>query len=156
VSTVPVSALIAGLVPGASARFFSPVITCWRLAFNDGVRASVVVPASTAGLISGRDSLSSWVAGASCVPSVFRSARNGRWTFNDCVDTCSVDGDSAIVCSRLCGLWEIAANVVAISVNSRALVPATGATAPMNRSSPSNNRVNSVDGAARYSATGRR
>ena len=86
-------------VPGATARFLSEVITRSRPAFSVGVRASVVVPTSTAGTMSGSAALSSAVAGVSAFPKVVRSTRNGCCTFNDAVATANVDGDRAIVCS---------------------------------------------------------
>ena len=153
---MPVSALTATLVPGAWASVFSAPMTCWRLALSTGVRASVLVPASIAGLMSGSASLSSAVAGASWVPSVLKSARKGRWTASDWVLTCSVEGDLAIVDSRSEGLWSIAWKVVAMSVNSWALVWATGATAPITPSRLLKKRVSSVLGSARYCVTGLR
>jgi hypothetical protein len=97
---------------------------------------------------------SSAVAGVSFVPNVERSTRNGCCTRNEAVLTCSVEGDSAIVCSNAFGSREIASNVVAISVNNRAFVAATGATVPMNPSSELKNRVKPVFGSDRYVATG--
>ena len=79
-------------------------MTCCRLALSTGVRARVLVPLSIAGLMSGSASRSSAVAGASWVPSVLKSTRNGRWTASDRVLTCSVEGDLAIVDSRSDGL----------------------------------------------------
>ena len=52
-----VRALTAMLVPGARDRFLSAPMTCCRLALSDGVRASVLVPISIAGLMVGSDGL---------------------------------------------------------------------------------------------------
>ena len=57
---------MATLVPGACDRFFSEVMTCCRSALSDGVRASVLVPTSIAGLMFGSALPSSAVAGTSC------------------------------------------------------------------------------------------
>ena len=101
--TVDTRPFKATLVPGACAKPFSAFITCCKLAFSDGVRFSVCVPASIAGTNAGNASLNDAVAGVIALPNVVRSTRNGCWTFSDCVDTASVDGDLAIVACRLLG-----------------------------------------------------
>ncbi len=156
VPTVAVSAFSATFVPGARASVLSATITPWRRAFKAGVRMSVLVPASIAGLTSGRAVSSAWVAGVRLLPSAAKSVRNGCWTTSDRVDVVSVEGDRAIVDSSAPGERSIAANVVAMFVNRSAFTWATGATVRMNASSVVNNLVNWVGGALRYAATGRR
>ena len=51
-------------------------------------------------------------------PNVVRSVSSGCCCISDWVETCSVDGDSAIVALRSAGFRSIAANVVAIFPNS--------------------------------------
>jgi hypothetical protein len=70
---------------------------------SDGVRISVLVPASSAGLTSGSAPFSASVAGCRSRPSDVKSVRNGCWTSSDLVDVASVDGESAIVDSSALG-----------------------------------------------------
>ena len=88
------------------------------------------MPASSAGLMSGRASRSSWVAKRRSWPKAAVSARNGRWTRSDTVETSSVEGDFWIVALSASGSRENASKVVAISVKRRAWTAATGATMP--------------------------
>ena len=107
-------------------------------------------------MISGNAALNEPVAGDKNPPNVDRSTKNGCCVRNESVDTASVDGDNRIVFSRFDGLEEIAANVVAASLNRLTSVPDTGATAPVNPFNESKNRVNPVAGADKYAATGRK
>ena len=84
------------------------------------------------------------------------SLRNGRCTRSDTVPTCSVGGDFEMVAFSASGSCEIAAKVVFMSVNRRALTCATGATISAVRPSARKNRPSSVSGLARFAATGRR
>jgi hypothetical protein len=132
VPTVEVNPFKATFVPGAVESVLSAPITCCSRELSGGVRRSTVVPTSIAGLISGNAARNSALAGVKLRPNDAKSLRNGCWIFSDVVDTLNVDGDFAIVDSNAPGLFEIAANVVAISVNSCEFTFATGATTRMN------------------------
>jgi hypothetical protein len=107
-------------------------------------------------LISGNACSSDLVAGCKSFPNVVKSVKNGCCTRSELVDVVNVEGDSAIVDSSALGERSIAANVVAMFVNKSALTCATGATVRMNVSNAVKNRVNCVDGALKFAATGRR
>ena len=106
------------LVPGAEARVCRACIVCCSLELSAGVRPSTWVPCSSAGLSTGSATSSEWVAGVMYCPNVVRSVSSGCCCISDWVETCSVDGDSAIVAFRSAGFRSIAANVVAIFPNS--------------------------------------
>ena len=141
-------------MPGAWIRSRAAVRTPFSAWFVATERLSTGVPVSSAGLMSGSAARSSAVAKRrSCEKSAV-SLRNGRWTRSDVVATCSVDGDSEIVSCSAAGSREMAAKVVPMSVNSRALTPATGATIAAVRPSSRKKRPSWVSALDRLCATG--